>query len=81
MPAPGITSFIIRKNDKRNRSSTNRSLNTRREQCAVREADNRRLLFELDMSVQRLTGLNADNPEIGPLTACYSNLLRKWAEI
>jgi PKHD-type hydroxylase len=49
-------------------------------QSAVRDADKRRLLFDLDMAVQRLTGLNPDNPEIGNFTACYSNLMRMWAE-
>ena len=49
-------------------------------QSSVADAAKRRLLFDLDMSVQRLTGADADNPEIGNLTACYSNLLRMWAE-
>jgi PKHD-type hydroxylase len=50
-------------------------------QSAVRDADKRRILFDLDMAVQRLTGLNPENPEIGNFTACYSNLVRMWAEI
>jgi PKHD-type hydroxylase len=50
-------------------------------QSAVREAERRRLLFDMDMSIQRLAAASADNPEVGNLTACYSNLLRMWADV
>jgi len=50
-------------------------------QSSVSDAARRRLLFDMDMSIQRLNAANADNPEVGNLTACYSNLLRMWAKL
>ena len=50
-------------------------------QSAVRDADKRRLLFDMDLSIQRLNASVPDNPAIGNLTACYSNLLRMWADV
>jgi PKHD-type hydroxylase len=49
-------------------------------QSSVPDHARRRLLFDMDMSIQRLNAANAENPEVGVLTACYSNLLRMWAE-
>jgi len=49
-------------------------------QSMVREAEHRRLLFEMDMAI---LSLRTDFGEIAPavsLTACYHNLLRMWAE-
>jgi len=48
-------------------------------QSLVREAERRRLLFEMDMAI---LALRTDLGEIAPavsLTACYHNLLRMWA--
>ena len=53
-------------------------------QSLVREAERRRLLFDMDMALlglrQQQTG-PADSPEVVRLTACYHNLLRMWAEV
>ena len=46
----------------------------------VRDERQRRLLFDLDNSIRRVTAGNADHPEVAPLTACYHNLLRMWAD-
>lgn len=46
----------------------------------VRDERQRRLLFDLDNSIRRVTTGNADHTEIAPLTACYHNLLRMWAD-
>ncbi len=50
-------------------------------QSAVRDAAKRHLLFDMDLSIQRLNATVPDNPAIGNLTACYSNLLRMWADV
>lgn len=51
-------------------------------QSMVREASRRILLFDLDRSVQGLSGrLGADDPEVISLTGAYHNLLRMWAEV
>ncbi len=50
-------------------------------QSMVRDDGERRLLFELDRSIQ---GLNADqpsHPSVLPLTGIYHNLLRRWADL
>jgi PKHD-type hydroxylase len=53
-------------------------------QSLVREAERRRLLFEMDMALlglrQQQSGAG-DSPEVVRLTACYHNLLRMWAEV
>lgn len=46
----------------------------------VRDERQRRVLLDLDNSIQRLLAANADHPEAGVLTACYHNLLRMWAD-
>ena len=51
-------------------------------QSMVRADEQRRLLFELDLSIRRLTArLGADAPELVQLTGVYHNLLRQWAEL
>ncbi|CAM5514850.1 Fe2+-dependent dioxygenase [Rhodanobacter lindaniclasticus] len=49
-------------------------------QSLVRDDANRRLLFELDTSIQALTGADADRAALLQLTGIYHNLLRQWAE-
>jgi PKHD-type hydroxylase len=49
-------------------------------QSMVREDAQRSLLFDLDMSIMRLTQANKDHPSLVSLTGCYHNLLRMWAE-
>jgi PKHD-type hydroxylase len=38
------------------------------------------MLFELDASIQSLTGSGADRATLLRLTGVYHNLLRRWAE-
>lgn len=49
-------------------------------QSLVRDDSQRRLLFELDSSIQRLTSSGADAEAVLQLTGVYHNLLRQWAE-
>nr|WP_243853028.1 Fe2+-dependent dioxygenase [Sphingomonas naasensis] len=50
-------------------------------QSMVRDAGNRRILFELDQTVQRLTGqLGGGDRSVIELTGVYHNLLRSWAD-
>lgn len=50
-------------------------------QSMVRDDGARRILFELDQSVQDVaTGLGPDDPATVRLTGTYHNLLRRWAE-
>ncbi|HEX7731029.1 MAG TPA: Fe2+-dependent dioxygenase [Rhodanobacter sp.] len=49
-------------------------------QSLVRDDGRRRLLFELDASIQRLTATGADREAVLQLTGVYHNLLRQWAE-
>jgi PKHD-type hydroxylase len=50
-------------------------------QSMVRDDNARRLLFDLDRSVQRLTGqLGGDDRSVIELTGVYHNLLRRWAD-
>ena len=50
-------------------------------QSMVRDEGARRLLFELDQSVQRLAGqLGQDDQSVIELTGVYHNLLRRWAD-
>src|SRR5574337_908939 len=48
-------------------------------QSLVRDDSRRRLLFELDTSIQTLTGSGADAAALLQLTAVYHNLLRQWS--
>lgn len=49
-------------------------------QSLVRDDGQRRLLFELDASIQSLTRSGADRTALLQLTGVYHNLLRRWAE-
>ncbi|HKR77468.1 MAG TPA: Fe2+-dependent dioxygenase [Rhodanobacter sp.] len=49
-------------------------------QSLVRDDGRRRLLYELDASIQRLTATGADRDAVLQLTGTYHNLLRQWAE-
>ena len=42
---------------------------------------NEAMLFDLDMSIIRLSGDHPEHPSVVSLTALYHNLLRQWAEI
>ena len=46
----------------------------------VRDDAQRRLLFDLDMSILSLRGTDGDTPPVVKLTGCYHNLLRMWAD-
>lgn len=48
-------------------------------QSLVPQDPERRLLFELDGAIQRLTGDHPDHASIEPLTNVYHNLLRQWS--
>jgi len=49
-------------------------------QSLVRDDGKRRLLFELDASIQTLTQTQADPQALLQLTGVYHNLLRQWSE-
>ena len=49
-------------------------------QSLVRDDSRRRLLFELDTSIQSLTRSGADAAAVLQLTGVYHNLLRQWSE-
>jgi len=49
-------------------------------QSLVRDDVRRRLLFDLDTAIQRLTIGGADDSARLQLAGCYHNLLRMWAE-
>ena len=49
-------------------------------QSMIRDDGHRRLLFELDVSIRRLTLDVADHPALVQLTGVYHNLLRQWGE-
>ena len=50
-------------------------------QSMVRDDGGRTLLFELDTAIRELTASGADEGELLRLTACYHNLLRRWADV
>jgi PKHD-type hydroxylase len=50
-------------------------------QSMVREDGERTLLFEMDTAIRELTASAADAGALLQLTACYHNLLRRWAEV
>jgi len=50
-------------------------------QSMVRDDAQRALLFELDMSVVRLTRDAPGHTALVSLTGCYHNLLRMWAQV
>lgn len=49
-------------------------------QSLVKDSEQRRMLFELDMTIVRLRAQIGDTEEVVVLTAHYHNLLRQWAE-
>ena len=49
-------------------------------QSLVRDDRQRRMLFELDISIQKLTADGADEDAVLQLTGVYHNLLRLWSE-
>ncbi|HEY5851325.1 MAG TPA: Fe2+-dependent dioxygenase [Lysobacter sp.] len=49
-------------------------------QSLLREDAQRRLMFDLDVSIRRLTQDVPDHPALVQLTGVYHNLLRRWAE-
>ncbi|AWV06592.1 Fe2+-dependent dioxygenase [Marilutibacter maris] len=49
-------------------------------QSLVRDETRRRLLLEMDRSIQSLTAANADREDLLRLTGVYHNLLRRWSE-
>lgn len=49
-------------------------------QSMVRDDACRRLLFEMDTSLETLRATGADNAALVRLTGVYHNLLRRWAE-
>jgi PKHD-type hydroxylase len=50
-------------------------------QSMVRNDAQRRLLFEIDTSIESLRRANADAGAVLQLTGAYHNLLRMWAEV
>ena len=50
-------------------------------QSLIRDDAKRGLLFDLDMSIRRLTADHPEHKSIVSLTAVYHNLLRQWAEV
>ena len=49
-------------------------------QSWVRDAWQRKLLFDLDMNILKLRGQLGDSEEVLGLTSTYHNLLRQWGE-
>ncbi|HEX7817142.1 Fe2+-dependent dioxygenase [Dyella sp.] len=49
-------------------------------QSLIRDDNRRRMLFELDTSIQTLTRTGADASAVLQLTGVYHNLLRQWSE-
>jgi len=50
-------------------------------QSMIREDSRRTLLFDLDVSIQRISRDLPDHPSAVSLTGVYHNLLRQWAEM
>lgn len=51
-------------------------------QSMIRQAEARRMIFELDTAIQGLVGrLDRDDPEIVRLSGLYHNMIRHWAEL
>ncbi len=50
-------------------------------QSMLRDDAQRRLLFELDVSIRRLTQDTPGHPSLIQLTGVYHNLLRQWADV
>jgi PKHD-type hydroxylase len=50
-------------------------------QSMVRDDAERSLLFDLDVSIQRINQDNPNHPSAVQLTGVYHNLVRRWAEV
>src|ERR1051325_6405219 len=50
-------------------------------QSLIRDDTRRGLLFDLDMSIRRLSADPPAQPSVVSLTSTYHNLLRQWAEV
>ena len=50
-------------------------------QSIIREDSRRSLLFDLDVSIQRLATDHPSHPSTVQLTGVYHNLIRQWAEM
>jgi PKHD-type hydroxylase len=50
-------------------------------QSLIHDDSKRALLFDLDMSIRRLSADHLEHASIVSLTAVYHNLLRQWAEV
>jgi PKHD-type hydroxylase len=50
-------------------------------QSMVRDDAARSLLHEMDQAIRDIAPLAGDSPALVSLTACYHNLLRRWAEV
>jgi PKHD-type hydroxylase len=50
-------------------------------QSMIRDNEQRRLLFEMDVGIQRIAADQPDHPGVVQLTGVYHNLLRQWAEM
>jgi PKHD-type hydroxylase len=50
-------------------------------QSMVKDDGERTLLFDIDRSIMELSQALPDNAAVVRLTACYHNLLRRWAEM
>ena len=49
-------------------------------QSLVRDDGERRLLFDLDLGIRRMTQAQPEHPALVQLTGVYHNLLRRWAD-
>lgn len=50
-------------------------------QSMIRDDAQRTLLFDLDLAIQRIAGVNPDDPSAVQLTGVYHNLVRMWADV
>ncbi|MDP4984288.1 Fe2+-dependent dioxygenase, partial [Pseudoalteromonas tunicata] len=50
-------------------------------QSLIRQDDQRRILFDLDNSIQALRAADSEQPELIRLAGVYHNLLRQWSEV
>jgi PKHD-type hydroxylase len=49
-------------------------------QSLVRDDGERRLLFDLDLGIRRMTQAQPEHPALVQLTGVYHNLLRRWSD-
>jgi PKHD-type hydroxylase len=50
-------------------------------QSMLRDDTQRRLMWDLDVSIRRLTHDHPEHPALVNLTGVYHNLLRQWADV